>query len=173
MRQQFLLLVLLSAIFTACNSSGVFDQNTDIKGKQWSYDQILPFEVSVTDTTQQYNLYINLRHTNDYQYSNLWLMMRTTFPDGQTLDKRVDLPLADKQGKWYGSGMGDIITQQVLIQPNAIFPMLGKYKFELVQDMRLNPLPDVISAGLRGEVADQKKKEAPKHTDKTDLPKPK
>ncbi|MBK9459018.1 MAG: hypothetical protein IPN94_06195 [Sphingobacteriales bacterium] len=71
------------------------------------------------------------------------------------------------------SGMGDIITQQVLIQPNAIFPMLGKYKFELVQDMRLNPLPDVISAGLRVEVADQKKKEAPKHTDKTDLPKPK
>ncbi|MBK9459019.1 MAG: hypothetical protein IPN94_06200 [Sphingobacteriales bacterium] len=37
------------------------------------------FEVSITDTTQQYNLYFNLQHTNDYQYSNLWLMMRTAF----------------------------------------------------------------------------------------------
>lgn len=164
MNQRFFLLFVLSIILlTACNSLGVFDQNTDIKNKQWSYDQPLLFEVAIADTAQQYNIYINLRHTNNYQYSNMWVLMKTTLPNGKTLDKRVELPLADKQGKWYGSGMGDIITQQVLIQPNALFPMVGKYQFEITQDMRLNPLPDVISAGLRIELATEKKKKAPEN----------
>ncbi|OWY23384.1 hypothetical protein BVG80_08645 [Sphingobacteriales bacterium TSM_CSM] len=158
MRTPALMFVTVLAVCTlllhACNSGNtVFEKNAEIPKGNWTYDVKPAFEVPVTDTVSRYNVYVNLRHTNSYTYSNMWVIIYTTLPSGKKLERRTELPLSDKEGKWYGKDSGSIINQQILIQPNAIMPEAGTYRFEFEQNMRVNPLPDVLSIGLSIEKA--------------------
>ncbi|MEZ4883232.1 MAG: gliding motility lipoprotein GldH [Chitinophagales bacterium] len=140
-------------VLVACDESRIYEQNTEIPNRSWDYDTVIPYEVTVVDTSIRYNVYVNLRHTNQYANSNLWLMLYTTFPSGEKSERRVELPLASKEGKWYGNHSGSIISHQILIQPNAIFPEKGVYRFDLEQNMRRNPLEEVLDVGIRVEKA--------------------
>ena len=137
----------------SCDSSKVFDKNEDIAKSTWSYEDTIRFAVPIMDTTTRYNVFVNVRHTNEYEYRNLWIYAHTHFPSGKTLKTRIDLPLADNEGKWYGKGLGEIINTQILIQPKAMMSDTGTYRFELEQNMRQNPLPNIMSMGLRVEKA--------------------
>lgn len=123
----------------------------DIPDYIWNYDFKIPFEVEITDTAVLYNVYASIRHTDAYPFRNLWLIIHTTLPSGEQKEKRVELQLADEAGRYFGEGMGDIWDYQVKIQDNATFPQIGKYKFEFEQNMRQNPLPMVMSMGLKIE----------------------
>lgn len=140
-------------VVLGCDENRIFEQNVEISDKSWSYDQVFPFEAEINDTSLRYNVYINLRHTYQYANSNLWLMLYTTFPSGEKIERRVELPLASKGGKWYGHSGGSIVAHQILIQPNAIFPEVGKYQFEIEQNMRRNPLEEILDVGIRIEKA--------------------
>ncbi|HRI27025.1 MAG TPA: gliding motility lipoprotein GldH [Chitinophagales bacterium] len=152
--------ILLLWLSAGCNTNMVFEKNTEIPNSLWDYNNLLPFETEITDTTSRYHLFVNVRHTNNYAYSNLWVKIYTTLPSGKKMEQRVELPLSDKQGKWYGKDSGSIIQQQVSIQSTAIMPEVGKYGFQIEQNMRLNPLPEVLSIGLSIEKA------TPPQTDK-------
>lgn len=147
-------LLLLLSMFTACDKDRIYDKFAEIPQAQWTYEQKMPFEVEITDTIQHYNVYINVRHNDTYPYSNLWVMLYTWFPSGKKIENRVNLPLANKEGRWYGNkGLNSLITNQVLIQENAQMPEIGTYKFEIVQDMRSNPLNGITETGIRVERA--------------------
>ncbi|QQS30946.1 MAG: gliding motility lipoprotein GldH [Sphingobacteriales bacterium] len=134
--------------FFGCSTNTVFEKNIKLAEGTWKYENIPVFEPEISDTVSRYNLYLNLRHSNDYAFSNMWVKVHTTLPSGKKMESRVELPLADKSGKWFGKDSGSIINQQVSIQSNAIMPELGKYKFELEQNMRVDALTEVISVGL-------------------------
>lgn len=152
----WLLITLFALMLSGCyNSAFILDKNIEIPEASWSYDNKPAFEAAISDTVAQYNLYVNLRHTNNYPYSNMWLIIYTTLPSGKKMERRTELPLADKQGKWYGKDSGSIISQQVLIQSNAIMPEVGTYRFEFEQNMRTNPLTDVLSVGFAIEKAEK------------------
>ena len=67
--------------------------------------------------------------------------------------ERVDVELADPTGKWYGRGMGEIYEQRMPIKLNDTlkFNKPGSYQISLEQNMRINPLPEIIHVGLRVE----------------------
>ncbi len=136
-----------------CTSDSVFESYSEIPNARWDYNNRASFDIAIKDTSIKYNVYVNVRHSNDYAYRNLWVYMHTTYPSGKKLQTRVDLPLADKLGKWFGKGMSDIITTQVMIQQNALLPEKGDYHFEIEQHMRENPLPKIMDVGMRVEVA--------------------
>ncbi|MGB1207510.1 MAG: gliding motility lipoprotein GldH [Chitinophagales bacterium] len=137
----------------ACDSNKVFEKNEDLASATWAYEDTISFDVPIMDTISRYNVFVNVRHTNEYEYRNLWIYAHTHFPSGKSLKTRIDLPLADKEGKWYGKGLGEIINTQILIQPKAMMTDTGTYRFELEQNMRQNPLPNMMSVGLRVEKA--------------------
>lgn len=148
------MLLLLLTWCCGCQFStrlNVFEQQTAIPHQSWDAQFRPVFTVHITDTAALYDIYVTLRHTNNYRYSNLWLMITTTFPDGRSIQRRVELPLADATGKWFGSGMDDIFFHRILIQHNAYFNEPGIYRFTFEQDMRDNPLSDVWNVGLRIE----------------------
>ncbi|WP_160712159.1 gliding motility lipoprotein GldH [Chitinophaga solisilvae] len=135
-----------------------YEKNLEIPGHDWAYDYKPSFEVNIQpeDTASLYDIYVNVRHTDAYPYSNMWLLVGTTYPgDSIPKDQRVELPLADISGKWSGTGTSgiikhdDIIEHRVPIQHNAIFNKPGTYKFTFEQNMRQNPLPHVMNVGLR------------------------
>ena len=125
--------------------------NKPIPDFVWDYQNRVPFDFEITDTSIYYNIYVNVRHKVSYSYNNLWLIVRTTFPSGEMIKKRVELPLADKDGKWYGNCMGNICDIQIPIQGPAYFNTPGKYTIELEQNMRQNPLPYIMEMGVRVE----------------------
>jgi gliding motility-associated lipoprotein GldH len=143
------LAVLLS--LTACDPNRLYETNTAVVNEKWAYDDVKSFSVDVKDTTTRYNIYINLRHSFQFEWRNIYVQVSTQLPDGKKMEKRVNLPLCENDGKWYGSCLGDNCDIPVEIQHDAKFPMVGKYTFTIKQDMRVNPLEKIKSVGLRVE----------------------
>ncbi len=129
----------------------IYQKNISIPGYNWDYDFHPSFQFKITDTAARYNIFVTVRHTNAYPYSNLWLLIYSNYSGVKPKSKRVELPLADKEGRWLGSGMGDIYEHRIPIQENARFSKTGVYHFSFEQNMRLNPLPNIMSVGLRIE----------------------
>jgi gliding motility-associated lipoprotein GldH len=138
-----------------------YEKNLEIPGHEWSYGHKPVFEVTLLpqDTAYLYNIFVNVRHKDSYPYSNIWLVVNTQFPEGQPIPQRVELPLADMSGKWLGSGLDDIYEHQIPIQQKAILNKPGTYRFTFEQNMRQNPLPDIMNVGLRIEKAGLRKNE--------------
>ncbi|HVB03321.1 MAG TPA: gliding motility lipoprotein GldH [Chitinophagaceae bacterium] len=146
-------LILCTASCSKLDSLRVFEQNTPIPEYAWRYRFRPSFQVAITDTLSYYTFYVTIRHTDAYPYSNIWLLITSRYPGEKDTTSRVELPLADPDGRWMGSGMDDIFSQRVLIRQHAILSKPGNYTFTFQQDMRQNPLPHVLSVGLRIEKA--------------------
>ena len=142
-------------LFAACDKNGVFEDNVEMPNRSWSHASPVLLHPEVGNVEQKHNIYVNLRHTNDYPYENLWVKINTVFPSGKHISSDVNLPLADKAGNWHGSGLGEVINAQIPIQSNAILPDTGKYTFEIIQNMRIDPLPEILSVGLRLETVEE------------------
>ena len=129
----------------------MFEKNTSIEKSIWSSTDKLNFDVMVEDTSVFYNVYFNVRHASIYPFSNLWVMVTTTYPDGTAQRQRVEIPLANDDGGWFGEGMGDIWDLKYLASQNARFNQKGKYIFTLEQIMREDPVPGIMAMGVRVE----------------------
>lgn len=145
---------ILLCILAACNSRVIFEDNIKIPEYKWEINNVLRLETEISDTLSAYNIYINLRHASGYPFSNIFLFVKTTSPDGSSVKDTLELTLADETGKWLGSGMGDIWDNRVLFKKNYRFNQPGAWAFDIQQAMRINPLPQVMDAGLRIERVD-------------------
>ncbi len=140
--------------FLGCGEVYIYEKFEPINNSEWFFDDAIPFEFEITDTVQRYNLYLLVRHTTKYPYQNFWVNINTIFPDKTTQQQNVDLPMADKTGKWFGSGFNNIKTNEILIQPKAKMPQLGKYRLSIQQAMRYEPVVTIIDIGLRIQPVD-------------------
>jgi gliding motility-associated lipoprotein GldH len=130
-------LILLS--WAGCSDpNAVIDQNTEIDNNNWSYANKIKFDVKIDNENIAYNLYLNLRVTGDYKYSNLFVLIRQINPDKKTSATRYETKLANPDGEWLG---------------NYKFPTKGIYHFQIEQNMRDNPLHEISDVGLRVEKA--------------------
>lgn len=154
-KMQRLLLILIPTIllFNACTTTGVFEKNIPIPGYKWENSFQPVINVDIADTTSSYNVYIVLRHTNKYQYNNIWVNAKVKGPGSeQWKSGQYDLLLATNDKGWLGSGMDDIFEHRILIQ-QIRFLKPGKYEYSIQQIMREDPLPEVMNVGLRIEKA--------------------
>jgi gliding motility-associated lipoprotein GldH len=141
----------LLVLFASCDSKRIYEKNTEIPGNTWDAAQKVKFEVNITDTVSGNNVMINIRHAGLYPYSNLFMFINTTFPNGKTTRDTVECLLADDKGKWLGEGLGDIWDARILFKRNVRFSQSGNYTFEFEQAMRVEQLPGVMDVGLRIE----------------------
>lgn len=147
--QLFLGIVLIS--LSACDKNRVFEQNQKIPNNTWDVKNIVKFQVAVSDTITPTNFYVNIRNTDNYPFKNIFLFITTRFPDGGKAIDTLECELADQNGKWLGSGLGDIWDNQIIFKKNVRFPHPGNYIFEYQQAMRTEQLPEIMDVGLRIE----------------------
>ena len=141
-------------ILPACNEPGtITDQNTEIENHNWSYANKIKAEVKIEDIVVPYNIYFNLRHSANYRYSNIFILLHQTSPDHQTKTIRYEFKLANPDGEWLGNGSGNLYSYRLPLQTNYRFPAKGTYSFTIEQNMRDNPLKEVADVGLRVEKA--------------------
>ncbi len=68
------LLLLVIILFSSCDKKRVFDEYKSV-GSAWHKDSIVTFNIPELDSTKRYNLFVNLRANNSYQYNNLFLIV--------------------------------------------------------------------------------------------------
>ncbi len=136
----------------SCNNSGSNGEFKSIPRATWHRDSLVVFPVQVTDTTNNHNLYINVRNDIDYKYSNLWLFINVVQPGtNSAVTDTLEVTLADPAGKWLGQGFGGVKTSEVLFKKNVYFPVSGMYKIEIKQGMRGFQLEGITEIGYRLE----------------------
>ncbi|MDB5154518.1 MAG: gldH [Mucilaginibacter sp.] len=144
---------LVTLFLSGCTDpNAIVDQNTPIDNHNWSYANRIKNPVKIDDSSIPYNLYINLRVTGEYKYSNIFVLIRRNGPKLKGVT-RYEVKLANPDGQWLGQGSGNLYSYQVPILTNFKFPEKGTYTFEIEQNMRDNPLHEVNDVGLRVEKA--------------------
>ena len=132
-----LFLFVCSIIFVACDSNRVFDVYKSIPNK-WHKDSIVSFKVNPPDSINPYNLFVNLRNTNDYKYNNLFLIVEMVFPHGKTINDTLEYRMADPTGKLLGTGFTDIKENKLWYKEQVVFEETGNYTINIQHAMREN-----------------------------------
>ncbi len=146
------LLGFIVLLFISCqNEVALVDTNQRVNNLKWSYVDKIRIPVKVEDTMVGYTLYLNLRHTGDYKYSNIFILIHQIGPDGKKTSERKEFTLALPDGEWLGKSSGSLYSHQMIFRKNYHFPQKGAYIFELEQNMRDNPLREVSDIGVRIE----------------------
>ncbi len=143
----------------SCDSKRIFEENTKIEGQNWFVEDVKSYNVDIADTNSQMNVFINLRHTSSYSFSNLWVFVNTIDPDGMKKVDTLECILSQPNGKWLGKGgITGIWTKNTYLTTQR-FKQSGVYIFEIEQAMRygdkakLLNLEGVSDIGLRIETA--------------------
>lgn len=140
--------------FSGCTDKyAVIDTNTEIPNRNWSYANTLKFDVNIADEKEAYNVYMNLRVTADYKYSNMFVLVAQSATKKVSHVQRYELTLANREGMWLGNGSGNLYSYQLRFINHYKFPAKGLYHFYIEQNMRDNPLREVSDVGLRVEKA--------------------
>jgi len=143
-------LALLALLFSSCgNGNTIIDKNNDVENHNWTYVNKFRYDVAIDDASSRYNIYINLRVTGDYKYSNMFILLTQVDPDKKSTTTRFELKLADKDGAWLGEGSGNLYSYQLRVLSDYKFPAKGAYTFYIEQNMRDNPLREVSDVGIR------------------------
>lgn len=146
----FLGLSLIAGVLS-CDRKRVFEAYYKLDKKGWNKDSVVVFNVTLTDTVKNNNLYLNIRNKGTYPYSNVYLFLTVGSPDGTSRTDTVEFILADPSGRWKGSGIGGLHDNQILYKSSVYFPYKGIYTFKIKQGMRDNVLQGIRDVGLRIE----------------------
>lgn len=144
------LVACMAIIALGCDSNRVFDENKAIPGAYWEKEFKPVFNVEIKDTTTNFEFYINVRNTEEYRYSNLYVFLETHFPNGNLTRDTIECMLADISGYWLGHSSGNLIEHQIMLNPTLRFPLTGNYTFEIEQAMR-ESLQGITDIGIRIE----------------------
>lgn len=147
------LLFTISLLVYTCVNINMYEQSVAIDHSSWTAGKILRYEYNSTDTITTKALSIGLRHTGLYQYSNIYLFITTIAPNGKSIKDTVEYTLVNDQGKWIGSGIGDICDLRLAYKHKARFGQQGKYIFYIQHGMRDDILSGIIDVGIRIEDA--------------------
>lgn len=137
----------------SCDRQKVYEQFITLEHQTWDSPDKLKFNVNISDTASAHNVYLVIRNTGQYEYSNLYLFVTAHSPNGNVTSDTTEIMLADEHGKWLGEGSASVFTLYYPYRRNIRFPFRGIYQFEIEQAMWVKDLEHVSHVGLRIERA--------------------
>ncbi|MFN2458585.1 MAG: gliding motility lipoprotein GldH [Chitinophagaceae bacterium] len=141
--------------FSACNTIDLYEKVIPIPKHQWQSKFKPVFRFNIKDTVVPYQLFLVLRHTEKYNYNNVWINLYTISPGSKVPSKApYELQLATNEKGWLGAGMDDIYEHRIALtrlNENLYFKKRGEYVFTIEHLMREDPLENVMNIGLRIE----------------------
>lgn len=97
-------------MLAACGKGIVYGDYQAVTNEGWSRMDTLSFTAVVTMPDENMDVYVDVRHGNDYPYRNLALAMTSIFSTPIDTLIRTDtlrLTLADDEGRWTGEGFAN------------------------------------------------------------------
>ena len=121
--KKLIYIVLLLAL-AACTSDS-FNKRTVIPEAEWSQENRIAFDVTIDDTLSPYAFGIGLRHLENYRYSNLFVFLHTTKPNGYRTIDTIECTLATPEGRWIGKSSGSMRDLNVPLREDLLIPLKG------------------------------------------------
>lgn len=148
---------LLPMLLASCDGSVYYSEYGDVNTDGWQSSDSVCFDVQVDDTTHLFDLLVEVRNDVDYAYSNLFLFVNTTFPDGSLSRDTMELPLANPAGEWLGKQSGHHVDSRHRLRGHPIrFPMMGNYHFAITNGMRETAVKGIEHVGFIVEYSNVK-----------------
>lgn len=138
----------LLVLLTSCGEGAYYDDVYAFENSSWVKSDTATFQVEMDDTAHQFNFELSLRTTVEYGYSNLWMYILSTAPDGTTSKVAQKIPLARPDGSWMGNVSGTVVQTDVQFASKH-FPLQGEYKFQFVNATQQDTIDEVLDIGLR------------------------
>ncbi len=129
-------LLLITVLFVSCQQEPYYSEERELNPEAWSTDDALMFDLTVNDTTSIFNMELHLKHTTEYAYENIYLLVTTNFPDREPAEERLNIQLAEKTGKWIGNCRSEDCSLKVYLLDQFRFPSTGDYSFQIKQHTR-------------------------------------
>jgi gliding motility-associated lipoprotein GldH len=138
LQNKLLLLFLVTfCVLVSCDSNRVYDVYKPVPNA-WHKDSVVSFNVTPPDSTKAYNLFVNIRNTNKYKFSNLFLIVEMVFPHGKTVTDTLEYRMADPTGKLLGTGLTDVKENKLWYKEQEVFNEIGEYTINIKHAMREN-----------------------------------
>ena len=145
-------ILLMLFLLSACNHQTVYHSYQHISNEGWSKSDTLFFNVPLTDsTTYAYKLSVEVRNFGNYPYTNLYLFVSHNTSDSAIfVTDTLTCTLADKEGKWRGTGLGSLYQTQFFCKD---LPTLrkGVYTIKINQGMQDALLQGISDVGIHIE----------------------
>ena len=138
---------LLCFALSSCGS-GEFNERKVIPEGNWHQDSLVTFDVVVNDTTGIYLFGLSIRHLENYRYSNLYVFLHTTMPNGNITHDTIECIIATPDGNWKGKSSGSMRDIHIPLNSNLVFPLSGNYHFAIKQAMREPELKGITDIGI-------------------------
>ena len=116
----------------------------------------LEYKIEVKDISKYYNLSMNVRHRDVFNFMNFYIKIITITPSKTIKEDVVSIPLADDGGTWIGKCSGDICFYRTTILKKFKFDEPGTYIFKINQEKRVESLENITDIGLRVEESPKK-----------------
>jgi gliding motility-associated lipoprotein GldH len=146
-----IIILFASVLVIGCSAPPAFENYQEIVDETWSLEDTIVSNFPILDTLQSYNFFVNLRNNNNYNYSNLYVFIYTSFPNGKNMTDTVECVLAHPDGRWIGSGFGSVYDNRIMYKYKKRFPLTGEYQVRIIHAMREKELPGIMDVGFRLE----------------------
>ena len=146
MKELFLFFLTIS--LCACGPATLYEAAHQLPESGWSYADVADFSFTVSDTSQAYDLHLQVDHQSDFAYQNFYVRLFTTLPSGTVDTQRVSLQLAGDFGAWLGNCGNDNCTLDIPIGQNIVYRTGGEYGLRVEQYSRDNPLVGISKIGF-------------------------
>lgn len=148
MLNKILLILSIGLFLVSCGERPLFDNSYSFESRAWNEDEKAVFHIEAADTITPYYFDLQLRTTTDFAFSNLWVMVEITAPDGSTSKQAVKVNIADDKGKWIGTRSGSMVNSSMRFSAQN-FPLAGEYLFVLSQATNQPEIEEIVDVGIR------------------------
>ena len=140
------LLITSGLLLYSCDSKAVFSAYKTLPN-QWHKDSVAAFKFKSPDTTNTYNLFVELRNTNKYAYNNLFLIIALNHPNGKVQIDTLEYKMAAPDGELLGEGFSDVKENKLWYRGYESpfrFSEMGSYQVNIQHAMRKQGQEDGI-----------------------------
>lgn len=146
-----LCVMLLTLINISCDKQEIYYHFHELKDEAWAQNDTLVFDIDSTlfELNRPYNLTIEVTNSVSYRYQNIWFFVQSNIDaDSVFVDTSKEFLLADKLGKWQGSGFGTLY-QSSLPFGEITFKEKRNYRIKIEHGMRDQTLSGIEKVGIK------------------------
>lgn len=135
--RNFLVLIITIATLISCDTNHVLDDYETLP-KVWKKGDSISFAFKSPDTLKTYDVFINLRNNNDYEFSNLFLIVGLKTPSNNKTIDTLEYQMTAPNGEWLGSGFSEIKENKLWYKDAVQFKEDGNYTLTIEHAIRKN-----------------------------------
>jgi len=151
--RNILVLIGIALLASSCGKQPIV-QYFNVPDRIWAFQKPVDFVVNIAKPGY-YQTQVRVRYTQEYSYSNIWVVLDEKRPDGKKAGMRFNIPLFDLSGSPFGSFAGKFYDRNypdssVEGKPLILnFPLAGQYTFSIQHNMRIDKLDGIAEIGIK------------------------